>query len=106
MLLDRHPGEPYDCGCAMSIILNDDNKPLKDFMRSPDSIRIEGHRVYRLIFVGCLWAYVVSKHSERFGNREFFLGKDGKLILPMQRAGETVLFRGLASNLYSRGKLD
>jgi hypothetical protein len=105
MLLSENPGEYYDCGCAVSIILNDDNKPLKDFMRPPDSIRIEGHKIYRFIFSGCLWAYIISKHSETFKNREFLLQKDGKLILPMQRAGETELFRRIASDLYSSGKL-
>jgi hypothetical protein len=56
-----------------------DRNVLFEFISTPISSMIQGHRTYRLAFGGCWWTYFISSHSAKVAANS--LSVDGDLIL-------------------------
>jgi hypothetical protein len=106
MLITKNPGEPYDYGCILIGLLMEKNRPVDEMMTQPDSLRIDGHRCHRFLFGGCLWTFVVSKHSKNFKYKQFFLSKEGKLAIYLMDAKHADFITKFVRNLKGAGKLD
>ena len=82
MLLNDNPGEPYEYGCLMTFIPG--VKDLMERMVFPlESLnrKIRGYRMYRGIFGGLFWAFIVSSHNDKFPFKEVFIEKQGVLSI-------------------------
>lgn len=83
MLLDENPGAPYEYGCIMVAFLNKSGKLLVEVMQEPILEKVDGHTVYKFLFAGCDWWFVVSRHSNNFKYKDCFLQRNGKLVIPL-----------------------
>ncbi len=106
MLFKKNPGEPYEYGCLLAMILMDKDQVLDGLMMQPDFIKVEGYRCFRFLLGGCVWLFFVSKHNMNFKFKEYFLNKDGKLIITKQIAKDNKLITGFAQDLKKAGKLN
>jgi hypothetical protein len=105
MLINKNPGEYYEYGCSIIGLLMEGKRLADQMILKPESLRVDGQRCYRFILGGCIWLFVVSKHSKNFYGREFFLSKDGKLIILLQSAENTKFIAKLVKDLKTSGKL-
>jgi hypothetical protein len=105
MLINKNPGEYYEYGCSIIGLLMEGKRLADEMILKPESLRVDGHRCCRFILGGCIWLFVVSKHSKYFYGREFFLSKDGKLIILLQSAENTKFIAKLVKDLKASGKL-
>jgi hypothetical protein len=82
MILNNNPGESYEYGCLMSFV-PDANERLQRMVYplEPLNRKIKSFQIYRGIFGGLIWAYVVSSHNKSFPCQEVFLSKNGVLII-------------------------
>jgi hypothetical protein len=80
MLLDRNPGKSYEYGC-MIIMPVSKKHGLIDLVFNPETLMMDGHRWCRLIIGGVFWMFIVSKHSEKYKNRHFFLSEQGRMVI-------------------------
>jgi len=80
MIYDDNPGEQYDYGCFISFIPN-----VQELMNrmvyplEPLNRKIWGFQIYRGIFGGLFWAFVVSSHNKEFPYPDIFISKSGVL---------------------------
>ena len=80
MLLKEYPSEYFTYGVQMYFFPKSTKRTL-DLILSPILIPklIDGHEIYRVLFNGICWFFVMSGPSKRYENRKYFLSKDGKL---------------------------
>lgn len=78
MLLSENPGEPYDYGCVLLMLMLD-KKTLFNPLSPPERARMIGHRVYWFQAGGFMWTFLVSKHAITFPFRSHLLQKSGTL---------------------------
>ena len=73
---------------------------------APEALRqeYEGHHVYRAIFGGFLWVYVVSSHSKDFPYQKGFLSSDGTLRILKASPKALEFIRRMADDLVKTGK--
>jgi hypothetical protein len=80
MISESRPGEPHEYGSSVSFI-----QGATDVMQrflyplEPLNQKIRGFQLYRGVFGGLFWAFVVSSHSEKFPFQEVFISKEGVL---------------------------
>jgi hypothetical protein len=82
MILNNNPGEPYEYGCVMTFIPK--AKEVMErmvFPLEPLKQKIMGFQMYRGIYGGLFWIYVVSSHSEQFPHKEVFVSKEGNVSI-------------------------
>jgi len=95
MIFKRDPGLPHEYG-LMIIAVSLNNTSIEDLIMQPDEIRVDGHRCLRFFLGSCLWLFNVSSHSHLFGGKNYFLQKDGSLIVPKKTAENLELFQKFA----------
>lgn len=80
MLLASDPGEPdqYVVTCFAPVI---DGKIYDDWMLQPSFVKVQGHRVYRIVIGGLLYMYFVSNHSIPNELRNAFVSKSGDWVI-------------------------
>jgi len=80
MILDSDAGCPdrYLCFASYNPI---DSPKLSRLIITPEMIKINDYRCYRLYFAGIMWLIVVSSHSKRFKNKEYALSESGNLFI-------------------------
>ncbi len=105
MLVSKNPGEYYDYGCILIGLLMDGSKLMHEMVMQPEPIRIKDFRWFRFVLGGCIWLFIVSSHSKIFELRDFFLQKEGNLIIHLQSAENVGFIAGLIKDLKNRGKL-
>lgn len=91
MLLDENPGIELAYGCFLTAIHIDESKPVIDLIMAPALVRDNGFRIFRFLFGGFIWVYVVSSHNEQFSMRDYFLKSDGTLVI-VKRPIEKIKF--------------
>lgn len=87
-LLKGDPGEPWEYGCIVAIIMTEDG-PF-DVLRTPDCFCLDGLKHYRFVFGGFIWLYVVAGHAKESQHKHLFLQKNGELRLsrmPLSQLG-------------------
>ncbi len=95
MLNAQNPGEPHQFGCIMAILLWEENKPLDGIILPPLRLHIEGHICFRFIVGGYTWLFVVSRHSNDFMLKDYFLRPGKELTIPFARRDQYAdLFKG------------
>ena len=104
MILNEDPGEYYEYGCVM-IMLIDESKPMDSLILQPDLVKYEGYRIYRFIFGSIIWLFFVSSHTQNFAHKELFLNKSGKIIIFKKEMGDLPFFQEIAKELLNAGKL-
>jgi hypothetical protein len=104
MIFRQQPDEPYKYGCII-FLMTLNNNIMDDLILQPDTLRIDGHRCIRFILGGCMWVFNVSSHSHTFGGKQFFLQRDGSIVIPKTAADNTELLKKFAYKLSSTGKL-
>lgn len=97
MLLKADPGKPWQYGCIVAALRQPGS--LKNMVRFPGKLRIEGHYAYHLVVRGLLWFFVVSSHAERLSGSGSFLSEAGDL--PIHVSSETAkdFFVGVAREI-------
>ncbi len=106
MLVESNPGGALDYPCLVtSSGIPDDIA--SQLITPPDETpsKIDGHRVFRSIFAGLFWAWMVSGHTRRYMYPQYILSEDGRL--PILNADELGLgyVTGFAQDLQRAGKL-
>ena len=98
-LLAQEPGGPDDYPFFGLALRDPTTGGFQDkILKAPDATRINGHRVYTLVFGGVLWHYWVSGHTVgRIVPAKF--SPSGELILAVQNWMENVFVRDMASKL-------
>jgi hypothetical protein len=84
MVLDEKPGEPDQYGFICIAALFDDNK-LGEMIIQPHFIRLEQHRVYRVLIGGLLYFYFVSSHKINEEIAKRFIQKNGKWTIYVEK---------------------
>jgi hypothetical protein len=85
MLYNNEPGNYFQYACFVSYI-----PEFKDMMQrmvfplEPLNRRIQGFHIYRGVFGGLFWAFMVSSHNNLFPYKEAFLSEEG--LLPIFHA--------------------
>jgi hypothetical protein len=82
MILTGNPGEEYQYGCL--ILRDPDIKRSEIFEHSISSpsntdLKIDGHRFCVLPLAGIFFVFIISSHTNKFQNKDFFLKKDGRM---------------------------
>ena len=80
MLLSENPGPSEKYPFLMNPVTMK-GKLVTEFIIEPTEARVDGHRVYRFIFGGFAWLFVVSGHRPSFVIREVSLSEEGNMIL-------------------------
>lgn len=86
MLLNEDPGEVHQYGTVIYYFPKS-SRDMKDLIMPPElsEKRIEGIRIYRAVFNGLLWTFLVSSHSEQYPFQNHLLSKEG--VLPIINSG-------------------
>jgi hypothetical protein len=67
-------------GCFVSV-LHHEGRPMKDMIVEPTYCRVDGHKVYRLVFTGLLVHVFVSAHPVPERLRRLFVGATGHVTV-------------------------
>lgn len=62
MLLEENPGTPVEYPCVL-FGLRSPTGVMTDLIMQPERLQFQGHRAYRFVFGGFLWAFMVSSHK-------------------------------------------
>jgi len=107
MLFDQNPGKPHQYG-AILMHFPEHREMLQGFLYPPELLerKIEGHRVYRAVFLSLVWIYFVSSHTNQIIYDQYFLSEDGTLFI--RNAGEKSMafLYSLAKDLTENRKID
>jgi hypothetical protein len=103
MLHHETAGEPYEYGCMM-IAADFGDTPMADFISPAIRYRDAGHNHYALIFAGFTWLFAVSSHTRTHWQNEFFLKRNGSLVIYPYNFSESRGFRDFALGLYNANK--
>ena len=77
---------------------------MHEMIMQPEFLRIDGYRWYRFVLGGCMWLFIASSHSKNFKFKEFFLNKEGKLVIHLQAAENIEFITRLTKDLRKEGK--
>ena len=103
MLIDKKPGEFYECGCVMVFHLSIEKEIMNGIILNPYSFRSYSHRSYCFVFGSILWVFIVSKHSSSFIHKEYFLQENGSL--KVRRTLGNKFLQNIVSEVNKAGKL-
>jgi len=80
MLLNADAGEPDDYGflCFAPLI---NGSELGPGILQPDSVRLDGHRLYRCLIGGMLYVFFVTSHKVPDVVKSHFLQRDGSWVI-------------------------
>ncbi len=104
MLLQRNPGEPHEYGCIMFGLYTEEQGVFNALL-PPERGRIEGHFCYRFVFGSCGWVFLVSRHTEVFERKKYFIAKDGTVLMRFLPAKEVPFIMSTVQDLARSGKL-
>lgn len=104
MILNCDPGEYYEYPCILFLITNE-NKVRNDVVAPISKGKWFGHNMFRFIFGGFLWNFIVSSHTIQFPYKELFLKPDNNLYVLKQEFTSISEVRKMAFNAFKTGKL-
>ncbi|MEW5924133.1 MAG: hypothetical protein AB1746_09110 [Candidatus Zixiibacteriota bacterium] len=104
MIISRNPGDVNEYGCII-IGLYTKEVGTFDAIIKPERGRVEGHYAYRFVLGSNLWLYLVSKHTNLFERKKYFLQKNGTMILKFFPAEKAPFILKMIDNLRKTGKL-
>ncbi len=107
MIFAGNIGESHTYPCIMfSVVTEEDKLNVVDgFIPNPERLEFLPCPVYRFIFSGVAWFYILSKDASWFKYKELLLSKEGQVVIPLIRAEDTDLFTRLGADLHLQGKL-
>lgn len=88
MLRAADPGRPQDYPFVLSTLIYKDGRIVDDLISAPTRVRLNGHFVYRFVFLGLLWMFFVSSHQKPHRIRPAFPSQDGKVMLMVSNVGD------------------
>ena len=106
MLLNENPFEYFRYGVLMCFFPQSSKKMI-DLIITPELIPklIDGHEIYRAVFNGVCWIFIMSDPTKIFENRKYFLSPEGQLpILNSGTLGERFANQ-LISDLIGEGNI-
>ena len=104
MILNGAPGAEDEYPFVLSPIIHK-KEVQNELIPKPTCTRLEGHYVYRLVFGGILWVFLVSSHK---APKEFInasINKKGELTMIYQELADQEFIINMAKELQQRGKL-
>lgn len=104
MLANDDPGGTHEYGCLMFVLMHQQDV-LPDLIVSPTRARLDGHRVYRFVFGGLLFVYVVSSLRPPGYLSEHFLQESGNAIVKLQQVKELGFLADSIAGMQRHGKL-
>jgi hypothetical protein len=104
MILHQDPGEPEEYGCLIFFSAKIP-RALYQQIFPPEPIVIAEFGVYRAVFGGLFWTYVLTDRPETFPLKHLFLSKDGTLILHKNDKFFAQFMVGLGKELSDARKL-
>lgn len=98
MIEKSNTGKHYHYPCVMALLLNDAAEAQNGFILPSEGKRVNGLRVYRIIFSGIIWTFFVGSESHRINDTRLessYLQPDGTLtIIPAQMNEIEFLMKG------------
>jgi hypothetical protein len=83
MLLSEVAGRSHDYSLIGAVILRPSMRRVHAGVVSAfGPLRIQAHRAYSLVYAGCLWTVIVSRHASLEVD-PFILREDGTMLLPL-----------------------
>ena len=104
MLLADEPGTEDVYGCLMFVLMHE-NVVMPDIIVSPTFTRLDSLIVYRFVFGGLVFLYVVSSTPPPKFLAEHFLKKLGTAIVKLQQVGELGFVVDTVNMMQRMGKL-
>jgi len=103
MIVDNEPGFSYEYGCLvffsrkMTAVLN-------ELIYPPEPMVFREFGVYRAVFGGLFWAYIISDRPNTFPYKQFFISEDGKMIIRRNDKFSTEFLQGIAADFQKARK--
>jgi len=99
---DTVPKE-YEYPFFVAPLVYDDNS-LTDAIMAPSKSRFLGHRIYRFVFSGLLWVYVVSKNTIANEYLNICLRESGDLYMKITQLRDVDFIADLAEHMVEIGE--
>lgn len=106
MLWEENPGDFHHYSC-MATLLTNDRTIEKELLDVSNGLKIESLRIYRIIFYGIIWTFLVGSHGDRLSDRrneELFIQPDTQLIL-IPKEMSTIDFLMKSAQIIFEGRL-
>lgn len=103
-ILQQKPGEPHEYGCIM-FGLRTEEQGVFNAMLKPERGRIEGHICYRFVFGSCGWVFLVSRHTEIFQRKKYFVTDSGTVLMTILPAKQVPFIMSAVQDMANAGKL-
>lgn len=103
-LLQNEPGDENEYAIVLSAV-KIDNAPIIDLVMKPEELSENGFTYLRFFLGSFIWLFVISDDASAFRLNEFFLKRDGSILIPKMEAGHTELFREFSRGVFSQGEI-
>jgi hypothetical protein len=103
MLYNEDVGNNFQYPCLTSLLKSNDNIDY-DLILTDEGKRVDGLRVYRVIFFGLIWSFYVGNKNHRLSDRrieEAFLTPGGKLTIVPSEMKDVEFLKKRAEKMYS-----
>ena len=104
MLLQYEPGNENEYSIVLSAV-KIDNSPIIDLVMKPEELSDDGFTYFRFCLGSFIWLFVISDDDNSFRLNEFFLKRDGSILIPKTEAGQTELFREFSKRVFAQGEI-
>ena len=105
MLLDSNPGSADQYGCLMFMVVHE-GAVLDGLLVPPTWAQLLQHKVYRFVFGGLAFLYVVAAEAIQPFISDHFLQPDGTAIVKLQQLQDMKYLVNAIAEIRSLGKLD
>ena len=103
-LLEDEPGDENEYPIVLSAV-SLGNAPIKDFVMRPDVLSHDRFEYVRFFLGSYIWMFAVSKDASASRLNDFFLKRNGSILIPRKAAEETELFQEFSKRVFSQGEI-
>lgn len=103
MVLNNDPGTPETYPFILSPLVHL-GKPQFNSIVQPAPSRLNGHFVYRFVFGGLVWVFLVSSHKPPDSIEPAIISRDGKLTMCTSELEDVSFILNMARELKKHGK--
>ncbi len=103
-LLQNEPGEENEYAIVLSAVKLE-NAPIKDLVMRPEELSDGGFTYLRFFLGSFIWLFVISKDASAFRLNDFYLKRNGTILIPKKDAEKTELFQEFSKRIFSQGEI-
>ncbi len=103
-LLEDEPGDENEYAIVFTAV-SLGNAPIKDLVMQPDVLSEDGLKYVRCFLGSFIWMFAVSKDASTSRLNDFFLKRNGSILIPRKAAEETELFQEFSKRVFARREI-